>query len=105
MGSDAGWFWCSALMLSWFGHQSRFVLPRECGTGHLPKLSSVFASMFFTPIGFFPSVYKDRQCLQGDPDQCFEAGDHALVQRSSAPALTTSADPLSALIIGRRGQL
>src|SRR6476619_493848 len=34
-------------MFSWFGHQSRFVLPTivVCITGHFPAASSVFASM------------------------------------------------------------
>src|SRR5262249_1843774 len=42
-------------MFSWFGHQSRFVL---CMTGHLPALSSVFASMFLSKrVPLFPVPY------------------------------------------------
>jgi hypothetical protein len=49
MGSDWGEFWRRILRFSWFGHQSLFdlipTLVVPWMTGHLPALSSVFASM------------------------------------------------------------
>src|SRR5207244_5467684 len=50
-------------MFSWFGHQSRFVLV-VCMIGHLPALSSVFASIFLSERapGFSPVPYTRIIC-------------------------------------------
>jgi hypothetical protein len=43
IGSDFEECWCSSPNRSWFGHQSRFVLPTPAMwlNGHLPALSSL----------------------------------------------------------------
>src|ERR1700757_2528188 len=65
-------------MFSWFGHQSRFVLPAkvECITGHFPAVSSVFASISLSKrsSAFSGSVYNDHQCFESDPGRRAKVG-------------------------------
>ena len=84
-------------MFSWFGHQSRFVLPAkvECITGHFPAVSSVFASISLSKrsFAFSRSVYNDHQCFESDPGRRKNRRNDESWSRERVPSIGNIAQP------------